>query len=216
MSKSILIIYGGTQEPIDGVRHISNFSSGRTGAQISDHFDKLGAVVTVVRSTDSVGSSVKGEILFNSYKDLKEITDSLLDQRHFDATIMLAAVSDYVVDSIRIDGVLQTSTPDKIPSGRELDIKLRSSEKLISKFKQLSRNRDMKLIGFKLTNQTTEKLKYNYIMNLLGQDIDYVVHNDLSQISTETHRYSIYSANGKLKSGETKQQLAIDLFKEII
>ncbi|SVC93802.1 uncharacterized protein METZ01_LOCUS346656, partial [marine metagenome] len=49
--KKVLITSGGTREPIDAVRYISNLSSGRTGAAIADHFNDQGWDVYYLHST---------------------------------------------------------------------------------------------------------------------------------------------------------------------
>jgi phosphopantothenoylcysteine synthetase/decarboxylase len=49
-AQKVLVVYGGTKAPIDEVRSITNTSSGRTGAELSDRFLTEGLDVTILRA----------------------------------------------------------------------------------------------------------------------------------------------------------------------
>lgn len=46
--KKILITAGPTREPIDPVRYISNYSTGKMGVELANYFAKEGAIVTLI------------------------------------------------------------------------------------------------------------------------------------------------------------------------
>ena len=46
----ILVTLGGTEEPLDGVRCLSNRSTGSTGRAIAAHFASRGAQVTLLHA----------------------------------------------------------------------------------------------------------------------------------------------------------------------
>ena len=52
--KKILVTAGGTTEPIDAVRSITNESSGRLGAKIADAFAQLGFEVVYLHTEKSL------------------------------------------------------------------------------------------------------------------------------------------------------------------
>ena len=110
----VLITSGGTQEPIDSVRMITNTSSGKTGAQIAQGFSDLGCDVTLIRAKTAVpASSIVKQETFGSFQDLDSTLQKVLSAENFDAVIHLAAVSDYSVDSVEAGGKSQkvSSTP---------------------------------------------------------------------------------------------------------
>ena len=59
--KSVLVTYGGTSESLDGVRTISNISTGKTGAAIAEQLAACGHKVTVLRSANSLVSKLKND-----------------------------------------------------------------------------------------------------------------------------------------------------------
>ena len=49
----MLVTSGGTSEPIDGVRVLTNTSTGRTGAGIASHFARCGHEVVLLRARNA-------------------------------------------------------------------------------------------------------------------------------------------------------------------
>jgi phosphopantothenoylcysteine decarboxylase/phosphopantothenate--cysteine ligase len=97
--KRILITAGGTREPIDPVRVLSNRSSGRQGYALAEVAHRLGAKVTLV-------STVNVALALDVVRDIDVITVQSAAQMHeavmkrlerSDAVIMAAAVSDFTV-----------------------------------------------------------------------------------------------------------------------
>lgn len=212
----VLITYGGMSEAIDGVRSISNTSSGATGVVIADYFKKRGAEIVVFRGKNSLQCNPNIEThTFVGFDDLDLLFRDVLPSVSFDAVIHLAAVSDYKVDSISLEGKsFIPGTVDKIDSADEVILHLKKTPKLISRIKELQR--ELLLVGFKLTNSSDVKVQHNAVMKLqCSCDVDYVVHNDLSQISKEEHHTTIYNKTGEYMKRETKEQLAVELYKII-
>ncbi len=98
-NKNILITAGPTREPIDAVRYITNYSSGKMGFEIARAAYDRGANVTLITGPVSLKetSGIK-RINVNTaeemYKEVKKIYNK------FDLIIMAAAVSDFKVKSI--------------------------------------------------------------------------------------------------------------------
>lgn len=218
----ILMTSGGTREPIDGVRFISNFSTGSTGALICDYLRQKGYEVTFLYGRDSKLPESYGEnIEFVSFSDLEELLRFHLGSRKFNAMIHLAAISDYSVDKIIIgDNEVAPSDSNKLNSDAEqITLRLKKNTKLINQLKKFSENKDFLLIGFKLTNTKTQDEQLNAVEKLSENfDIDYIVHNDLSDISSGKHLTHIYKAGGHPKlftKTNTKNELAETLEKII-
>ncbi len=70
----ILITSGGTEEPIDGVRYITNFSTGRTGAVIADYLAACGVETVLVHGRHAVLPETDMErYSFTTFTDLDRI-----------------------------------------------------------------------------------------------------------------------------------------------
>ncbi len=95
--KKVVISAGGTIEPIDAVRYISNYSTGKMGYALAAAFLDAGAEVTVVRA--SVDSSLPGSISGIREIEALSAADMLKEmqclQAGSDIMVMSAAVADY-------------------------------------------------------------------------------------------------------------------------
>lgn len=216
----ILITAGGTEEPIDGVRTISNFSTGKTGAVIADEFYKSGHKVTLLTSQRGVTPDEPITIVrYKSFNDLNSNLIDLLGNNKFSGVIHAAAVSDYSVDYLESNGIKLFPNEDlKIDSSKPLSIILKPNIKIINQIKSYSKQ-PIKLIGFKLTkNGTKEKIKEKVNSLFSSGTVDYVVHNDLTSINNTIHLSDIYKDNKLYKHCTTKSEMAkslVDIFKEI-
>lgn len=193
----ILMTSGGTREPIDGVRFLTNFSSGQTGAFLTDFFRAKDHHVTLLHGKGSqLPQSSGDETEFLGYQELDTLLTQKLSNERYDVVIHLAAVSDYSVESVEANG--KSFAPDlnlKLSSDPEdLKINLKRNPKIINKLKQIAKDSSFVLIGFKLTNTRVPTERLNAIQKLAANpDIDFIVHNDLSQIDKDgKHIASIY------------------------
>lgn len=104
--KKILVTLGGTREIIDGARSIANTSTGKTGNVIVDYLNDVGHNVTaVVAKTSPLPKGAIKVITFGTYADLNNALKTELATESYDAVVHLAAVSDYSVDTVEVDGV---------------------------------------------------------------------------------------------------------------
>jgi phosphopantothenoylcysteine decarboxylase/phosphopantothenate--cysteine ligase len=210
----VLVTAGGTSEPVDGVRRLTNTSTGRTGAIIAREFIDAGAEVLLLHAA---GSSLPGVTVhtetFVSFEDLEKALKRHLSGTQWDAVIHLAAVSDYSVASVEIDGEPANGV-GKISSGREVVIRLRPNPKLIDGLARWSRNPDVRVVGFKLTNEPDPVSCLDQVSALLDRGAaDFVVHNDLSEINGDRHLATIHDRRGVVARTETKEQLARELWR---
>jgi phosphopantothenoylcysteine synthetase/decarboxylase len=205
----VLITSGGTREPIDGVRVITNSSTGGTGALIADMFAKRGAEVFLARAEGAVKPvepSIKQQT-FCTAMDLDSICQQILSSRDIDLIIHAAAVSDFVVESVEINGVSYAAPiTAKLPSSNELAIHLRPGKKILPHLKGYSRHSGVGLVGFKLTDGATEADAKRAIEGIFSSGADWVVHNDLRTI--DTHRASVWSADGSVMQCASLDDLA--------
>jgi phosphopantothenoylcysteine synthetase/decarboxylase len=213
---NVLITAGGTSEPVDGVRRLTNTSTGATGAVLAETFAGLGAEVLLVHSEDArIGEMTVERESFTTFADLEAALRRLLGERRWDAIVHLAAVSDYHVASMEVDG--ETVDPDgrgKIGTGREVVIRLAPNPKLIDNLRSWSCNPEIQVVGFKLTNDTDPDSRLEQVEKLRARGVaDLVVHNDASEINGSRHVATIYAEQGAVVRTDTKQELAAELYR---
>lgn len=219
----ILITSGGTREPIDGVRFITNFSSGKTASSIADKLIKDGHEVSFIKSKDSSLPSHEAFKIqdYDSFQSLYNLLKNEINKESYDFIIHAAAVSDFSVDSIHIDKFkLKPNSNIKIKSDvDQINIKLKRNLKIISKIKSFSKN-NLCLIGFKLTNSLEDNIRKDSIDKILNNnEIDYLIHNDLNNINENEHKFDLYKQTKTtpllFSSGASKEELSLEISKLI-
>ena len=168
--KKVLISLGGTFEPIDSVRGITNKSSGKMGLAIAKQAYILGAEVTLIVAN----VSVKIPQLFNvirveTSKEMANVIFEIVED--YDIFISSAAVSDFEV--------VQRKNK-KIDSKSSLSIDLKPTLKIIRQIKKVNPN--IFLVGFKAEFNITRKELINRAKKqIFDAGTDIVVANDVSQ-----------------------------------
>ncbi len=219
----VLFTSGGTEEPIDGVRRISNNSTGQTGAVLARYFADRGADVTLLRSERAVSprSISSGtdkipvtELTYTSYADLRDTLRNQLADQDWDAVVHLAAVSDYTVNGVSVDGTsFPPGGPGKIGTGREVILKLKPTAKILDSLRGWSHNESVIIVGFKLTDGADDTHAEAQVNALFARgNVDYVVHNNLQDINAQRHSATIWGKEGVLNKTETKDDMAEGLF----
>ena len=101
---TFLITSGGTQEPIDSVRTITNTSTGMLGSLIADSISKIfqNAKIFYVCATTAERPKTKSVVCIEikSTEDLEHTVTKLMQKQKIDAVIHSMAVSDYTVASL--------------------------------------------------------------------------------------------------------------------
>ncbi|MCK9425201.1 MAG: bifunctional phosphopantothenoylcysteine decarboxylase/phosphopantothenate--cysteine ligase CoaBC [Ignavibacteriaceae bacterium] len=210
----ILITSGGTKENIDGVRYLSNLSSGKTGAKIAEYFVSNLHNVTFIHAENSAIPKVSDKFIpYFSFDELNQRLKSLLTNEDFDAVIHLAAVGDYSIESIEVNG-----KKNKLPLTQKLDssserisIGLKRNEKIINHLKEYSKNKNLVLIGFKLTNTQDENERIAAVEKLFKDaDCDAVVLNDKNDRDEKDQQknFSVFIQPEKFDSCQTAEEVA--------
>ena len=92
--RNVLVTAGGTQEPIDPVRYISNRSSGLMGYLIAEEAAKRGAKVTLVTGPTTLRTPGVQEVV--KVKTAREMRDAVMERAgRSDVVIKAAAVADF-------------------------------------------------------------------------------------------------------------------------
>jgi phosphopantothenoylcysteine synthetase/decarboxylase len=215
----ILITSGGTEEPIDGVRYITNFSTGKTGAFLADYFTKRGADVTLLHGHRAALPSLEMKTdSFISFENLNEKLKFYLESGKYDGVIHLAAVSDFSVEYIETENGEKLSPRNcgKLSSDNKLNLHLKRNFKIINQLKTYNKSgKELIVTGFKLTDTDSTAEMEEAVRKLLRSEaVDFVVQNNLRDITKEKHPAGIYISDGSLMyRTETKKEMADSLFK---
>lgn len=169
--KKILISAGGTYEPIDSVRGITNRSSGKMSVEIAKKAFIEGADVTIVTGKMDVHvPKVFKRIRVESTEEMQKELEKLLPKS--DVYVAAGALSDFTVEN-SMDGI------EKISSSKDLALNLKTTPKLINNAKDI--NPKIFLVGFKAEyNVTDEELIYSARKRMETSKADFMVANDVS------------------------------------
>lgn len=214
----ILITGGGTREPIDGVRFIANFSTGKTAAALADHFAGRGDSITYVCAQGAPRPIESCTIRsFVTFADLDQALQGVLREEYYDAVIHLAAVSDYSIEWIEANGArLSPGIDGKLPSGAELMLKLKPNFKIVDRIKTYATRRKPLLIAFKLTHSAPQEERLAAVEKLFQSgEVDYVVHNDLGDRNEGVVQFRVFDRNGGLGGSDSISALARSLAEAI-
>ncbi len=165
--KHIVISAGGTQEPIDAVRVITNRSSGKQGYALASAAVSRGARVTLVTAPTALPDPPGATIVkINTAREmLKGVTDAVKDNG--DALIMAAAVADWESDNQSKNKIKKTAGENT------MSISLKQTPDIL---KAMSDEKIIK-IGFAAE---TENLIENATEKLKEKKLDMIVANDVS------------------------------------
>lgn len=168
----LIVTAGPTREPIDLVRYISNYSTGRMGYEIVNVAKNRGHIVVLISGpTHLLFPKCDKTILVESASQMRQAI--LFEIRKSDALIMAAAVCDWRVARKRRSKIKKGSTDVILKLKENPDI-LKDVSRMIAK---PSRKRPI-LVGFALE---TEGLLRNARKKLKEKGLDLIIGNLLSK-----------------------------------
>ncbi|KAK2959252.1 putative Coenzyme A biosynthesis bifunctional protein CoaBC [Blattamonas nauphoetae] len=167
----ILITAGPTQEPLDPVRYISNYSSGKMGFAIASAAAQCGAKVTLISGPVSLPTPTNTErINVRSACDMhKAVHDRVKDCTIF---ISCAAVADYRAETIQTEKMKKTSDEDG------LTIKLVKNPDIVASVGALPAETRPFVVGFAAETQNVEEYARK---KLKDKNLDMICANDVSK-----------------------------------
>jgi phosphopantothenate---cysteine ligase (CTP) len=132
-----IVTAGPTFEPLDEVRRLTNFSSGRLGSELTNHLTASGHEVTLLIGQQATwrGDRYAARVgTFSTTASLREQLQSLASES-FDAVFHAAAVSDFAFGKAFVrdsNGALQEVTSGKFSTrGEPLFVELVPTAKII-------------------------------------------------------------------------------------
>ena len=206
--KKVLITAGPTYEPIDPVRYIGNYSSGKMGFALAEEALQLGADVILI----------SGPCALEASADIKRysVTSSdemyTLTMEHFstvDIAIAAAAVADF---KPRLVGKQKIKKEVGIQS-----IELDNTQDILAQMGKLKQKQF--LVGFALE---TEDEKNNAIKKIKSKNLDAIVLNSLNDsgagFSLDSNKVTYIQKNETIIPFELKSKrlVAKDIFSQIL
>ncbi|MBX9586827.1 MAG: bifunctional phosphopantothenoylcysteine decarboxylase/phosphopantothenate--cysteine ligase CoaBC [Gammaproteobacteria bacterium] len=120
-NKNIVITAGPTQEPLDPVRYLSNYSSGKMGYALAEAAFSAGAKVTLISGPTHL--SISNNIKKVEVVTAEEMHHAVLDHlTHCDIFISAAAISDYKAENIATSKIKKTNNKLTITLTQNPDI----------------------------------------------------------------------------------------------
>lgn len=161
---------GGTYEPIDSVRGITNKSSGKMGLELAKEAYIRGADLTLVVANVSVDiPSVFDVVKVETSSEMNEVILNLVPD--YDIFISAAAVSDFE---------FRKKADKKIDSSSSLFLNLKPTTKIIRQIKKI--NPEIFLVGFKAEfNISRDEIITCARKQISDAGTDLVIANDISR-----------------------------------
>jgi len=185
--RHIVVTAGGTQEPVDPVRYLSNRSSGKMGYALAEAARDRGAKVTLISAPTSLPEPVGVNVIrVCTAEEMRQAVENVTLQA--DSLIMAAAVADYRP---------RKRAKDKIKKGKAgLTLELECTPDILGTVKG-----DFIKVGFAAESSNVLE---NARAKLKQKRLDLVVANDItasdSGFGTDTNRVTIIDRKGKIDS----------------
>ncbi|MEA2105904.1 MAG: bifunctional phosphopantothenoylcysteine decarboxylase/phosphopantothenate--cysteine ligase CoaBC [Bacteroidota bacterium] len=209
-NKRVLVTAGPTYEPIDPVRFIGNYSSGKMGYALANELAEQGAEVILISGPTALtinDSSVK--------KIDVQTADEMFDAavkyfKNCDAAIMSAAVADYKPAQQYKQKVKRKSD--------NLAISLEPNKDIAAHLGKIKKKNQI-IVGFAL--ETNDEIK-NAKQKINTKNLDFIVLNSLKDkgagFGVNTNKISIIDKTGKVDIFDlkSKNEVAVDIVKKLI
>src|SRR5215208_7098779 len=188
--RKIMITAGGTQEPLDPVRVLTNRSSGRQGYALAQTALDLGAQVVLITTPTSLTPPVGARLVkVETAKQLLEAVRAEAPQS--EVLIMAAAVADFRPKNLAKDKIKK--------EGGIPQIELEATEDILKTVagEGSGMNRPRVVVGFAAESRD---LLENAAHKLKSKGLDFIVANDISAddagFAVETNRVTLLFADG--------------------
>ena len=189
--KKVVITAGGTQEPLDPVRVLTNRSSGKQGYALAQAALDAGAQVTLITTPTALTPPIGANIV--NVETAKQMLEAVLKESDgCDALIMAAAVADFRPKNMAKDKIKK--------EGGVPQIELEATEDILKAVSasRVGAKRPRVVVGFAAESQS---LIENAGYKLQSKKLDLIAANDISAedagFAVETNRITLLFADGR-------------------
>ncbi|HEX2994909.1 MAG TPA: bifunctional phosphopantothenoylcysteine decarboxylase/phosphopantothenate--cysteine ligase CoaBC [Anaerolineales bacterium] len=186
--KKVVVTAGGTQEPLDPVRVLTNRSSGKQGYALAQAALDLGAQVTLITTPTALTPPPGAHLV--SVETAKQMLEAVLQESAAsDALVMAAAVADFRPKNISRNKLKKA---DGIPQ-----VELEATEDILKAVASQGPKRPRLVVGFAAESRD---LLENAAHKLKSKGLDFIAANDISAsdagFAVETNRITLLFADG--------------------
>ncbi|MGA2284936.1 MAG: bifunctional phosphopantothenoylcysteine decarboxylase/phosphopantothenate--cysteine ligase CoaBC [Dehalococcoidia bacterium] len=203
--RKVVVSAGGTQEPLDPVRYLGNYSSGKMGYAVAGAARDRGAQVVLVSTPTALAAPYGVELV--SVRTAVEMRDAVVAAcTGADALVMAAAVADF--------RPARSATQKIKRSGEEMALQLVPTPDILSQVKG-----DLVRVAFAAESQDLVK---NASEKMARKGVDLIVANDItaegSGFGTETNQVTIIDRSGAVESLPllSKQEVAWRILDRVV
>ena len=204
----VIVTAGPTREPIDPVRFISNYSSGKMGYAIAEHCRDIGANVTLI--SGPVRLDKPERIAYKEIETSSEMFDEVMNSiGNFDIIISAAAISDYK----------PSDTLDYKHKKQDggLTINLVRGSDILKTAKE--KNKNIYAVGF---SAETENIRENAVTKLQEKKLNLIIANEANHqkgvgFESDNNEIMIIDKDNKIISSKgSKKELAKIIVNRIV
>ncbi len=203
--KRIVVTAGGTQEPIDPVRHIGNRSSGKMGYAVAEAARDRGATVSLITAPTSLLEPAGIEVVhIRTATEMKEAV--ALATAQTDALIMTAAVADYQPKRVAREKIKKETAGLTLELIRTPDILAEVKGSFLK-------------VGFAAES---EDIVANAKQKFEKKQLDIIIANDITDASSgfgvDTNKVTLIDRDGKIDSLPllTKREVADKILDRVV
>ncbi len=203
--RRIVVTAGGTQEPIDPVRHIGNRSSGKMGYALAESARDRGAKVTLISAPTALPEPAGVDIIkVKTAAEMKQAVAKAVARA--DALVMAAAVADYQPREVARAKIKKTSPSLALALVRTPDILAEVKGNFIK-------------IGFAAES---EDIVANARQKLVKKQLDLIVANDItdpdSVFGADTNKVTLIDRDGRVENLPllTKREVAGKILDRVV
>ncbi len=203
--KRIVVTAGGTQEPIDPVRHIGNRSSGKMGYAMAEAARDRGAAVSLITAPVSLPEPAGIDVVpVKTAAGMKEAVEKIVARA--DALIMAAAVADYQPKNVAKAKIKKETT--------SLTLELVRTPDILAEVKG-----NFLRVGFAAES---EDMVANARQKLEKKQLYIIVANDItaadSGFDVDTNKVTLIDRDGKVESLPllTKREVADKILDRVV
>ena len=208
--RHLLINAGPTREPLDPVRFISNYSSGKMGIALADAAAEYGADVELVLGPVNITPGNNSVKIIDVTTAESMAAECISRFPACDIAILSAAVADFTPVDVKIEKIKK--------DGNNLQLKLKPTTDIAETLGKIKGPSQI-LVGFALeTNNETENAKEK----LLRKNLDIIVLNSLKESGAgfghDTNKITIIDRYNNIDKFElkSKEEAARDILNKIV
>jgi phosphopantothenoylcysteine decarboxylase / phosphopantothenate---cysteine ligase len=169
----VCVTAGGTREPIDAVRFVGNYSSGKQGIAFARAAKHLGAEVRLIAA--NIDEENLSGFEYIQVKTASELQSALMEQLEtIDILVMSAAVADFSIQNPNLDKIKRSEV------GESLSLTLSANPDILKEFVRAKNLNSKKVLTVGFAAEAGGNLEQLGKEKLQAKGCDFIVANDIS------------------------------------